>query len=111
MKVVMITSLKYAQTRKQFGPKNQSEYPVIKYKIHQTTLLPLLAATYALHFAAYFVRREIEKIHEKKSTIDSQELHAFAGALKARSTSLLLHTNQVAREACGGLGLFLNNYS
>jgi len=48
-KVALTTAIRYAFTRRQFGPPGK-ETPIINYLTHQVRLIPLLATTYAHHF-------------------------------------------------------------
>jgi acyl-CoA oxidase len=48
-------AIKYSDQRRQFGPEGGLEVPILNYRIHQRRLLPLLAKTYAIHFALQYV--------------------------------------------------------
>jgi acyl-CoA oxidase len=50
-----LTIVKYSDQRRQFGPEGGLEVPILNYRIHQRRLLPLLAKTYAIHFALQYV--------------------------------------------------------
>jgi acyl-CoA oxidase len=46
-------AIKYSDQRRQFGRRLRSS--ILNYRIHQRRLLPLLAKTYAIHFALQYV--------------------------------------------------------
>jgi acyl-CoA oxidase len=73
--------------------------------------MPLLAKTYALHFAQSEL---LEKFHGVFSGVDPaerdrRELDAFAAAMKATSSWHAVHTIQTCRECCGGAGYMAVN--
>jgi acyl-CoA oxidase len=99
-------AVRYGNRRRQFGPKDAPEVPLLDYRTHKRRLLPRLARTYALHFAlddltARFAARGPE------DPLDRVE--AEANALKAYATWHTTDTLQEAREACGGQGYRADN--
>ncbi|MEL6547375.1 MAG: acyl-CoA dehydrogenase family protein, partial [Myxococcota bacterium] len=52
-KVALTIALRYATRRRQFGPEGGPEVSLIDYPSHQRRLIPRLAETYALNFAAH----------------------------------------------------------
>lgn len=50
-KVGLEVAVRYSADRRQFGPDDGPEVPILDYTSHQRRLLPLVAETYALHFA------------------------------------------------------------
>jgi acyl-CoA oxidase len=99
-------AVRYGNRRRQFGPKDEPEVPLLDYRTHKRRLLPRLARTYALHFAlddltARFAARGPE------APLDRVE--AEANALKAYATWHTTDTLQEAREACGGQGYRADN--
>jgi acyl-CoA oxidase len=74
-------AIKYSDQRRQFGPEGGLEVP-LNYRIHQRRLLPLLAKTYAIHFALQYVTNRF--ITKKES--EMQEIEALAAGMKAYST-------------------------
>jgi acyl-CoA oxidase len=75
-------AIKYSDQRRQFGPEGGLEVPILNYRIHQRRLLPLLAKTYAIHFALQYVTNRF--ITKKRS--EMQEIEALAAGMKAYST-------------------------
>lgn len=98
-------AIKHGNKRRQFGPENGSEVPILNYRTHQRRLMPLLANTYASHFALQYVTERFLKRKEE----EMQEIEAMAAGLKAWSTWNTTHTLQECREACGGKGYLSEN--
>lgn len=95
----------YSDQRRQFGPEGGSEVPILNYRMHQRRLIPLLAKTYAIHFALqYLTNRFINK-----NESEMQEIEALAAGMKAYSTWSTRDTLQECREACGGKGYLSEN--
>jgi acyl-CoA oxidase len=95
----------YSDQRRQFGPEGGSEVPILNYRMHQRRLIPLLAKTYAIHFALqYLTNRFINK-----NEFEMQEIEALAAGMKAYSTWNTRDTLQECREACGGKGYLSEN--
>uniref|UniRef100_G3N6R3 Acyl-coenzyme A oxidase n=1 Tax=Gasterosteus aculeatus aculeatus TaxID=481459 RepID=G3N6R3_GASAC len=52
LKLALIVAIRFSATRRQFGPKDMEEIPVLEYQLQQWRLIPYLAAAYALeHFS------------------------------------------------------------
>lgn len=98
-------AIKYSDRRRQFGPEGGSEVPILNYRIHQRRLLPLLAKTYAIHFALQYVTQRFIN----KSESEMQEIEALAAGMKAYSTWSTTAILQECREACGGKGYLSEN--
>jgi len=99
-------AVRYGNQRRQFGPKDEPEVPLLDYRTHKRRLLPRLATTYALHFALHDLTRRYAAKGRDES-LDTIE--AEANALKAYATWHTTDTLQEAREACGGLGYRADN--
>ncbi|MEL6670879.1 MAG: acyl-CoA dehydrogenase [Bacteroidota bacterium] len=93
-------AIKYGAKRRQFGPTDGDEVPILDYPTHQRRLMPLLAKSYALHFA----HRWLADIFVQHEGEDTRELEALAAGLKALSTWHTTASLQECREACGGNG-------
>lgn len=94
-------AVRYGNRRRQFGPKDEPEVPLLDYRTHKRRLLPRLATTYALHFAL----DDLTQRFAAKGPEDSLDrVEAEANALKAYATWHTTDTLQEAREACGGQG-------
>jgi acyl-CoA oxidase len=111
-KSALTIAIRYALERRQFGPPDSSsEVLLLDYRIHQRRLLPLLAKTYALHFAQ---EKLVAQLHQAFTDPDypehdRRELEAFAAGLKAVATWHATTTIQACREACGGAGYLSEN--
>lgn len=104
-KTGLTIAIRYGDQRRQFGPEGGSEVPILNYRTHQRRLMPLLANTYALHFALqYLTNRFINRKEE-----EMQEIEALAAGLKSFATWNTTATLQECREACGGKGFLSEN--
>ena len=94
-------AVRYGNRRRQFGPKDEAEVPLLDYRTHKRRLLPRLATTYALHFAL----DDLTGRYAAKGPEDPLDrVEAEANALKAYATWHTTDTLQEVREACGGQG-------
>jgi acyl-CoA oxidase len=110
-KLALTTAIRYACERRQFGPPGtEDETLLIDYRAHQRRLLPLLAKTYALHFAQETLVAELHRVFSNESSDrDRRKLEGLAAGIKAANTWHATHTIQVCREACGGAGYMAEN--
>ncbi|MEQ8473269.1 MAG: acyl-CoA dehydrogenase [Marinoscillum sp.] len=98
-------AIKHGDKRKQFGPENGEEVPILNYRTHQRRLMPIVAQSYALHFALqYLTERFLNRTDD-----DIQEIEALAAGLKALTTWKVTAGLQECREACGGKGYLSEN--
>lgn len=111
-RVALSIATRYALARRQFDkPKSDEEVLIMDYLVHQRRLLPLIAKSYALHFAQ---NELVTRLHEIQSApeVDPQEqreLEARAAGLKAANTWHATRAIQECREACGGAGYLTEN--
>ena len=115
-KVAITIAVKYALQRRQFGsPGSGTEELLLDYGQHQRRLLPLLARTYALHFAQERVAADLHRVFnvgegDDEDTVAADDEHARralearAAGTKALGTWHASRTIQECREACGGAG-------
>jgi acyl-CoA oxidase len=113
-KVAMTIAIRYADQRRQFGaPGSSEEALLLDYRMHQRRLLPLLARTYALHFAQAELVAEFVRIFGGDGEVDDEHdrraLEAQAAGTKAVGTWHATETIQMCREACGGAGYLSEN--
>ncbi|WP_028643473.1 acyl-CoA dehydrogenase family protein [Nocardioides sp. URHA0020] len=113
-KVALTIATRYAVRRRQFEAASDTEEQVLlDYGMHQRRLLPLIARTYALHFAQDVVRTQLHDVFS--STPDAaleatrRELEGRAAGTKALGTWHATRTIQECREACGGAGYLAVN--
>ncbi|KAK2750817.1 fatty-acyl coenzyme A oxidase [Onygenales sp. PD_40] len=105
---------RYCSVRKQFRDRDSTEVTsdensVLNYKMVQIRLLPLLAATFALHFTG---RGMMDLYEQNQSRLNSgkgqanllADLHATSCGLKALGSSIAAEGLEVCRRACGGHG-------
>jgi acyl-CoA oxidase len=116
-KVALAIATKYAVRRRQFEASSEErEELLLDYGLHQRRLFPLLATTYALHFAQEVVAGQL---HDVFSGVQSpgdgdddqvrRELESRAAGTKALGTWHATATIQECREACGGAGYLAVN--
>jgi acyl-CoA oxidase len=114
-KVALTIAIRYADRRRQFGAPGSSEEAILlDYRMHQRRLLPLLARTYALHFAQAELVEEFARVFSAERGDDTDEherraLEAQAAGTKALGTWHTTETIQMCREACGGAGYLAEN--
>ncbi|XWS29508.1 hypothetical protein CRYUN_Cryun24cG0035000 [Craigia yunnanensis] len=104
LKVSVTIAVRYSLLRQQFGPPRQPEVSILDYQSQQHKLMPMLASTYAFHFATQYL---VEKYSEMKKTHDEQlvgDVHALSAGLKSYVTSYTAKSLSTCREACGGHG-------
>jgi acyl-CoA oxidase len=110
-KVALTIAVRYGDQRRQFGaPGSAEETVLLDYRMHQRRLLPLLARTYALHFAQAELVEEFARVfNDDRDEHDRRALEAQAAGTKALGTWHATETIQVCREACGGAGYLAEN--
>ncbi|KAG2711848.1 hypothetical protein I3760_04G096600 [Carya illinoinensis] len=104
LKIAATIAIRYSLLRQQFGPPKQPEVSILDYQSQQHKLMPMLASTYAFHFATLHL---VEKYSEMKKSHDEQlvgDVHALSAGLKAYVTSYTAKSLSICREACGGHG-------
>ncbi|XP_065876552.1 acyl-coenzyme A oxidase 2, peroxisomal isoform X2 [Euphorbia lathyris] len=104
LKVAATIAIRYSLLRQQFGPPKQPEVSILDYQSQQHKLMPMLASTYAFHFATSHL---VQQYSEMKKTHDEQlvaDVHALSAGLKAYVTSYTAKSLSICRESCGGHG-------
>jgi len=106
-KTALSIAIKYGSQRKQFASKDGAEETIIlDYPTHQDRLFPLLAKTYALHFALQKLNTDLSADTDHKNR---RKIETKAAGLKAIATWHATNTIQECREACGGKGYLAEN--
>ena len=111
-RVALDIATRYALQRRQFDrPESEDEVLIMDYLVHQRRLLPLIARSYALHFAQNELVTRLHEIQtaEEVDPQEQRELEARAAGLKAANTWHATRTIQECREACGGAGYLTEN--
>ncbi|MEU1369915.1 acyl-CoA dehydrogenase [Streptomyces sp. NPDC005803] len=111
-KVALAIATKYAVRRRQFrATSDAEEHVLLDYGLHQRRLLPLIARTYALHFAQDVVRTEVHEVFSGVRDDEStrRRLESRAAGTKALATWHATRVVQECREACGGAGYLTVN--
>ncbi|KAI1303149.1 Peroxisomal acyl-coenzyme A oxidase 3 [Halotydeus destructor] len=104
-------STRYSAVRKQFGPPNGEEWPVIEYQTQQWRLFPYIAASFVLHNFFLSLYRDYVDFLIGSFVLDSpqesdmgSELHCVSSCGKAMCGWLARDAIQESRECCGGHG-------
>lgn len=111
-KVALAIAVKYAVRRRQFEATSDTEEELLlDYGLHQRRLFPLLARTYALHFAQEVVAGQLHDVFSGIADDEHtrRELESRAAGTKALGTWHATRTIQECREACGGAGYLAVN--
>jgi acyl-CoA oxidase len=116
-KVALAIAITYAGRRRQFEATDpETEELLLDYGLHQRRLLPLLARTYALHFAQEVLRDDLHAVFSgalsdegSDDEIARRTLESRAAGTKALATWHATRTIQECREACGGAGYLAAN--
>ncbi|OMP10220.1 hypothetical protein COLO4_04707 [Corchorus olitorius] len=105
-KVGLAIAIRYALTRRAFSVKpNEPEVLLLDYPSHQRRLLPLVAKTYAMSFAANYLKM----LFLKRTPESNKTIHVVSSSFKAIFTWNNMQILQECREACGGQGLKTEN--
>ncbi|WP_107704457.1 acyl-CoA dehydrogenase family protein [Nocardioides allogilvus] len=111
-KVALTIATRYGARRRQFEASDpDTEQLILDYGMHQRRLFPLIARTYALHFAQEYVAGALHDVF-MGVTGDEQsrrKLESRAAGTKALGTWHATRTIQECREACGGAGYLSQN--
>ncbi len=114
-KVALAVAIEYARHRRQFGnPGSGEEEVLLDYGMHQRRLFPLLARSYALHFAQERVATDLHEVFsdledDGAAELARRALESRAAGTKAMGTWHASRTIQECREACGGAGYLSRN--
>ncbi|KAM5194440.1 peroxisomal acyl-coenzyme A oxidase 3 isoform 1-T4 [Mantella aurantiaca] len=117
LKLALSIAIRFSATRRQFGPTEKEEIPVLEYQLQQWRIIPYLAATYALdYFSKTFFMNLIElnigllmKDKSPRQAELGKEIHALSSAGKPLTTWTAQWAAQECREACGGHGYLAVN--
>uniref|UniRef100_A0A8C5TBP6 Acyl-coenzyme A oxidase n=1 Tax=Malurus cyaneus samueli TaxID=2593467 RepID=A0A8C5TBP6_9PASS len=117
LKLALVIAIRFSAARRQFGPTEDEEIPVLEYQTQQWRLLPYLAAAYALdHFSKSLFENFVEffagvltKQRNQRQTDLGREIHALSAASKPLASWTAQQAAQECREACGGHGYLAMN--
>ncbi|NXL68253.1 ACOX3 oxidase, partial [Chordeiles acutipennis] len=117
LKLALSIAIRFSAARRQFGPTDDEEIPVLEYQTQQWRLLPYLAAAYALdYFSKSLFENFVEfyaglltKQRSQRQVDLGREIHALSAASKPLSSWTAQQATQECREACGGHGYLAMN--
>ncbi|XP_074085952.1 peroxisomal acyl-coenzyme A oxidase 3 isoform X2 [Macrotis lagotis] len=117
LKLAISIAIRFSATRRQFGPRDDEEIPVLEYQMQQWRLIPYLAAAYALeHFSktlfSNMMQFQMGLLQNDKSIRQAElgrEIHALTSAGKPLASWTAQQGAQECREACGGHGYLAMN--
>jgi acyl-CoA oxidase len=110
-KSALTIAVRYGLRRRQFGPPGEEEVTILEYRTHQRRLMPLLAKTYALHFAQAELAAKFHEVFTGEDAPERarRELESLAAGMKATASWHATTTIQTCRECCGGAGYMSAN--
>ncbi|XP_035754558.1 peroxisomal acyl-coenzyme A oxidase 3 isoform X4 [Egretta garzetta] len=117
LKLALSIAIRFSAARRQFGPTDGEEIPVLEYQTQQWRLLPYLAAAYALDYFSKslfeifveFYAGLLTKQRSQRQADLGREIHALSAASKPLSSWTAQQAAQECREACGGHGYLAMN--
>ncbi len=110
-KSALTIAIRYSLRRHQFGAEGGRPVAIIEYRTQQRRLMPLLARTYALHFAQARLSERFHAVFSEPEAPERErrELESLAAGMKAMASWHATETVQSARECCGGAGYLAVN--
>ena len=105
-KTALTIAVRHGLRRHQFGPPEGEEIPILDYRTQQRRLMPLLAKSYALHFAQAELTDRFDAVFRQDDPPEREQrqLESLAAGLKATASWHATETIQTCRECCGGAG-------
>ncbi|XP_011863480.1 PREDICTED: peroxisomal acyl-coenzyme A oxidase 3 isoform X2 [Vollenhovia emeryi] len=112
MSLALTIAIRYCAVRKQFGPTQDNELPVIEYQTQQWRILPHLAEVYAIKIFSMTLQKSMLELQLSRFTNDDEdtladigmEMHALSSAAKPFCSWTARDAIQDCRESCGGHG-------
>ncbi|EGG21875.1 acyl-CoA oxidase [Cavenderia fasciculata] len=102
-RVCLAIAIRFAHYRKQFGPSDNQELPIITLPQHQRRLMVPLARTIVYDFFLHSLENQLQSKNAPNT------IHPHCSGIKAMYSWHSISTMQVCREACGGQGFRSDN--
>lgn len=117
LSLALTAAVRFSATRRQFGPTDTEEIPVLEYQLQQWRLIPYLAAVFVLNnffkfITSGMVELQLGQMMGEDSVRQDQlgrEIHAVSCSIKPLASWTAQRGIQEAREACGGHGYLAMN--
>uniref|UniRef100_A0A673J0V0 Acyl-coenzyme A oxidase-like protein n=1 Tax=Sinocyclocheilus rhinocerous TaxID=307959 RepID=A0A673J0V0_9TELE len=110
MKLGLVIAVRYSQSRRQFGPKDQDEVKIIEHQTQYLRLMPHLAAALALTFTTRYAAGLVDNaLCQGQDLQSNRALQALVAGLKAYSMWENIACLQDCRECTGGMGFMMEN--
>ena len=112
LQTAITISVRYSCIRKQFGPNDDTEWPVLEYQTQQWRLIPYIAAGYVIanfhnsffkDYINFFIGVSYGGSSPEQPEMGA-EIHCLSSVGKAMSGWIARDCIQESREACGGHG-------
>ncbi|RWS29186.1 Peroxisomal acyl-coenzyme A oxidase 3-like protein [Leptotrombidium deliense] len=112
MQTAITIAVRYSAIRKQFGPPDEQEWPVLDYQTQQWRLMPYIAAAYVFYnfsssffkdYINFFISVAYGGMAPEQSGMGA-EIHCLSSCGKAITGWIARDAIQESREACGGHG-------
>lgn len=112
LQMAITIAIRYSCIRKQFGPSDDEEWPVIEYQTQQWRLIPYIAAGYVLNnfynsffkdYINFFIGVSYGGSSPEQPEMGA-EIHCLSSVGKAMSSWVARDCIQESRECCGGHG-------
>ena len=108
LKNALTIAIRWSAIRKQFGPPNSPEVPILDYPLTRARLIPHLANLFGIAAAAEIVFLSYDGLRKKTAVnpdcFESTEFHAVLSAMKVICSEWSFQGIHECRRVCGGLG-------
>ena len=108
LKNALTIAIRWASIRKQFGPQNSPEVPILDYPLTRIRIIPHLANLFAISAGAEIIYTTFSEVKKKTAIqpdcFESTEFHAVLSAVKVVTSEWAFQGIHESRRLCGGMG-------